>query len=264
MTDYEREMDVGKQGNLVDMLAAIDIRRSRRSYKPTALNSADVEAFQSLISDINEHEDLNIQLVVDDGKAFEGFKASYGMFSGVRNYIALVGKIGDFINQEKLGYFGEKLVLEATLRGLGTCWVAGTFDRGATPIEWALDETIVAVITVGEIDTELTRKEKILKRLFNRGSKSIEQMTVSDEPLPEWFLSGMQAVQRAPSAVNKQPVKFRYSNDVVTAFVEKDDVGRPPLDLGIAKLHFEIGAGGGSWVFGNYESFAPRKLIKHG
>ena len=69
----------------------------------------------------------------------------------------------------------------------------------------------------------------------------------SEGEVPEWFLEGMRAVQRAPSAVNAQPVMFTYHKGIVSAYVTKERYGYERLDLGIAKLHFEIGAGGGVW-----------------
>jgi hypothetical protein len=80
-------------------------------------------------------------------------------------------------------------------------------------------------------------------------------MYTSDAPVPDWFLSGMQAVQKAPSAINRQPVMFSYKDGVVTASVEDIDGEGFAFDLGIAKLHFEIGAGGGAWEFGNGAEF---------
>ena len=46
-------------------------------------------------------------------------------------YAMLAAPVGP-LYEERLGYFGEKLVLAATQLRLGTCRVAGTFDRGAT------------------------------------------------------------------------------------------------------------------------------------
>lgn len=75
---------------------------------------------------MNEEANLNIQLVLDEPRAFTGFKARLVNFTNVRNYLALVGpecKELDGI----LGYYGEQLVLLAQSLGLNSCWVGGTF-----------------------------------------------------------------------------------------------------------------------------------------
>ena len=72
-------------------------------------------------------------------------------------------------------------------------------------------------------------------------------------PVPKWFINGLEAVKKAPSAVNRQPVKFIYKEGAVQAFVE-DSYKFDLVDLGIAKAHFSI-ATGGSFEIGNYGKF---------
>ncbi len=112
-------------------LEAIEKRVSRRTYLGEPIGEEDAAVFEEMIARFNEESGLQIQLVRDGSKAFEGFRRCYGMFSNVRSYFAMVGKYADLYLNEKIGYYGEKLVLEATKRGLGTCWVGGTFDRKA-------------------------------------------------------------------------------------------------------------------------------------
>lgn len=52
------------------------------------------KTLQKKIDECNKESGLYIQLVTDEPKAFDGFMAHYGKFSGVTNYIALVGKKG--------------------------------------------------------------------------------------------------------------------------------------------------------------------------
>jgi len=69
----------------------------------------------------------------------------------------------------------------------------------------------------------------------------------------------MRTVQKAPSAVNRQPVMFSYKDGKVTAGVKNyNDIGTV-LDLGIAKAHFELGVGNGKWEFGNHAEFAYKE-----
>ena len=54
--------------------------------------------------------------------------ASYGMFKGVRDCIAFVGRQEDGL-EEKIGYYGELIALEAQRAGLNSCWVALTYRK---------------------------------------------------------------------------------------------------------------------------------------
>jgi hypothetical protein len=66
---------------------------------------------------------------------------------------------------------------------------------------------------------------------------------------PKWFQDGVAAALLAPTAVNQQKFHFEYlgtnDNNIHRVKAEKSFslIGYTKIDLGIAKLHFEIGAG---------------------
>jgi len=237
---------------------AINVRCSRRTYLPKLIDYGDINKLRSLIDEYNQKACLNMQLVIDNGDAFNGLLKSYGMFKGVKNYIGMIENKNDAHSQEKLGYYGELIVLQATGMRLGTCWVAGTFDRKSCPFKLVEHESIACVITFGSVPSERTMKEKLIYSMTHRKTKTAEELYEADTPVPSWFKSGITAVQKAPSAVNRQPVTFTYKNDVVTASVKDIAISDMAIDLGIAKLHFELGAGGGVWGWGNGASLNRR------
>lgn len=234
---------------------AIDSRRSRRKYLTTPINNDIIEKLQSLAIEYSQKANIRIEFVLNDASAFNGLRKSYGMFSGVRNYAGLIADKDDFTSMERLGYYGEILTLHAVSMGLGTCWVGGSFDRKMCPFTLSGNEMIICTISVGNVNDQSSLKEKLIRSVTHRNTKTIEQMLVSDKPVPEWFMAGMRAVQKAPSAVNRQPVLFSFKDDKVTAGVKDyNDIGSV-LDLGIAKAHFELGVGRGTWDFGNNAEF---------
>jgi len=248
------------------LLEAIDLRRSRRKYRDTPIAPDIAERLQELARRYSEAGDIRIELVFEDGAAFDGLRRSYGMFSGVRSYAGLIAPKDDLAAAQRLGYYGELLMLHAVAMGLGACWVGGSFDRKRCPFALRGDETVVCVITLGYVPERLGGMERFLYGVTHRKSKSIEEMmqiisqasgTEHSEATcsPQAFLDGMQAVQKAPSAVNRQPVEFTYEDGKVTARVEKKDA-MTAVDLGIAKAHFALGAGQGTWEWGNGGAFA--------
>jgi hypothetical protein len=65
---------------------------------------------------------------------------------------------------------------------------------------------------------------------------------------PSWFKKGVEAALLAPTAVNQQKFSFKYvgmSNNRHQVRAKKgfSMIGYTRIDLGIAKYHFEIGAG---------------------
>lgn len=225
-------------------LKAIDERCSRRTYINKEIELEKVNLLQNRIKELNEMSGLNLQLQLNGPELFKGFSSSYGMLKGVQAYFALVGVKDDQDLLEKVGYFGEILTLEATALGLGTCWIGGTYDRKLCEklIDLNENEELVAIIAVGYTPVDKTLKEKMISTLSHRKTKTVEQMYSSTGSVPNEFIDGMKAVQKAPSALNKQPIKFHYANGVVTTSI-LNSLGYENIDLGIAKLHFEIGTG---------------------
>lgn len=222
-------------------LEASAIRISRRAYIPELLSAEKKAALQKLIDGICERSGLNIKLM-ENGEECFGLIKSYGMFSGVKSYFALAGKSDDPMLHEKVGYYGEELVLEATRLGLGTCWVAGSYDKTATGFELADDEELSCVISVGEIKANENLKEKFLSGVIKTKRKTPAQMSKNYDTAPDWFKKGMECVANAPSARNTQLIVFEYTSDGVVA----ENTGTwtsNKVDHGIALYHFELGSG---------------------
>lgn len=232
------------------MREAIRNRISRRTYEKKAFSSDEQMKMQNLIDKSNRASGLHIELLKDGGKAFNSFKKSYGLFSGVHTVILMKGNKNDKHLQEKVGYYGEDIILDLTDMNIGSCWVGGSFDK--TAFQMYEDESMVCVITIGYVPNQ-TAKEKIIRSVMSKKRKPIEKRIVSDTPLPEYIKLGLEAVRLAPSAVNSQKPKFRYDGNILTAEVS-NDYAMDLVDLGIAKRHFEIEAGG-HFDFGNGAAF---------
>jgi nitroreductase len=236
------------------LLEAVDIRRSRRKYLPGPIDARTKAALAALAAEYGEKSGARVELAFGEPAAFDGLRKTYGLLTGVRNYAGLIARKGDSEAIERLGYYGELLMLHAVALGLGTCWVGGSFDRACCPFTLTDCDEIVCTITLGVTKEKNSLRESFIYGATHRKTKTIEQMMSADSPAPEWFLAGMQAVQKAPSAVNRQPVAFSWKGGVVTAGLASVS-DSSLLDLGIAKLHFELGAGRGKWAWGNNAAF---------
>lgn len=225
---------------LQDYKSAIMARISRRSYLDTEVAPATLAVLQEKIAEINAESGLSIAWLENGVTAMAGGK-SYGLFRGVRALLLLKGSATISHLHEKIGYYGEQLILEATILGLGTCWVGGTFD--ATALRVPMGETLVCVVPVGNVCQDNSFKEKFIRHMMHRKSKSIEQLLHSDEPVSEELRDAMELVQRAPTARNMQKVTFAQKNGEITAHVPNNSPF-DLVDLGICKLHLECGLGG--------------------
>ena len=233
----------------MDLKRAIMERVSRRAYLDTPIEQLALEKLDAAVWECNRAGEIKIKMVLDDPAPFTA-KSTYGMFSGAKNYFAMIMKIGDPNGEEKIGYYGESIVLLATALGLGTCWVAGTYDKSACNVKLEDDEMLRCVIVFGNVKDSETIKEKAIAKTVKRNSKEMKDVLLSDAIVPNWAVDGVRYAMRAPSAQNRQPVKFVCTEESVMAKVDETH-SNDLIDLGIAKLHFELGAGGGTWEFGN-------------
>lgn len=214
----------------MNLTEAMKERHSVRQYEDRPLERSAVSALQDEIKACNKESGLHIQLVTNEPKAFAGFMAHYGKFSGVTDYIAMIGKKGPDL-EEKCGYYGERLVLKAQQLGLNTCWAAMTYSKIKTAFTVGSGEKLCIVISLGYGKTQgVPHKSKMLKEIAK-----------ADTALPGWFKSGAEAALLAPTAMNQQKFLFTLNGKKVSA---KAGFGfYTKIDLGIAKYHFELGAG---------------------
>jgi len=220
------------------LLEAIQARHSVRYYKQQPLSDDDARALQEKIDKVNRERRLHIQLIRNEPKAFLGPFARYGKFRGVTDYLVMAGVKAEDLD-ERIGYYGEQLVLFAQTIGLNTCWVGLSYTK--IPGTYVLNEgeVIQAYIAIGYGETQgVTHK-----------IKRIDQVSNVTDLTPGWFRHGVEAALLAPTAINQQKFSFEYlpaADGKPAQVVAKRHfslVGYTQMDLGIAKYHFEVGAG---------------------
>lgn len=213
----------------MEILEIMRQRHSVRQYSEQPIEQEKRSLLDALVEEINQETGMHIQIIYDEPECFDSFLAHYGKFTGVRNYIALVGKKSAKLD-ETLGYYGEKLVLKAQELGLNTCWVALSHGKSKAVVNKG--EKQLCLISLGYGTTQgVEHKNKPLHEVCNYS-----------EQLPDWFLAGINAALLAPTAINQQKFRFELQPDgnvkasCGSGFYTK-------LDLGIAKYHFETVSG---------------------
>ena len=222
----------------MDLLQAIKERHSVRKYIDRPIEAEKVAAIRQFIDECNRESGLHLQLVTEEPLAFSTGLFSYGKFTGVKNYIALVApKQGDY--REAIGYQGEKIVLFMQTLGLSTCWVGLTFKNIKDAYVLNPGEELKFVIACGygeDGGVQHPQKKPITHYYSDKRGSS--------DPLPDWFIRGMEAALLAPTAVNQQKFLFTLlPNSRVKAKAKFDFIGYSHYDLGIVKYHFEVAAG---------------------
>ena len=141
---------------------------------------------------------------------------------------------------------GEAFVLEAAAMGLGTCWVSGSFRRGAVDIRLRDGERVLAVTPLGvpARDQMPPRRRKSLARICLN----------PPDNWPLWAYQAAEAARQAPSALNRQPWSFSYGQRTLRLLGGRAD----SLDMGIAMLHMMTAVAGirHHWEWGQQKCVA--------
>ena len=220
------------------LLEAIQARHSVRKYKDEPIPDDILAILRNKVWEVNKKAGLHVQLVTGEPKAFSGL-ICYGTFSSVTNYFVMAGKKGEDLD-EKIGYYGEQLVLLAQTLGLNTCWAGVSYSKIPGTYELDDGEKIGCYIALGYGQT-LGSGHKV---------KDVREISNASDLTPKWFRKGVDAALLAPTAVNQQKFFIEYlghkdfsKHPLVSAKPTFSMIGYTKMDLGIVKYHFEIGAG---------------------
>lgn len=211
------------------ILEAMQARHAVRSYKDKKIEESVIKELQEEINRCNQEGNLSIQLICNDTNLFKGFIANCVGFRGVSNYIALVGKSNENL-EEKAGYYGQRIALKAQQLGLNTCWAASTYKNQKCKASIGKNEKLVCVMAIGYGATQGVPHK----------SKTIAQLCRAENDMPDWFRNGMKAAALAPTAQNKQDFLIVLNQEKVQFEVKESKYSK--IDLGIIRYHFETGA----------------------
>ena len=233
---------------------AVEKRISCRAYRDEPLPEEILRQLEEKAAALREASGL--RFVPVRGKP--AVKLAAAMFSGRVDFCAALIGPDDPLSAEKLGYYGQELVLYATRLGLGTCWVAGTYDRKSVDVSLAPGEKLWDVIPIGWPVEKTPKKQILIRAAIRRKSRKPESFVESETPfgdLPLWIQKGAEAISLGPSAVNQQPVNILWRDGCARAKLCRHGHGLEYNDLGIAKKQFEVGAAScgvrGTWEFGD-------------
>lgn len=211
-------------------MEAIRERHSVRSYQNRKIEAEKAAQLNELIARCNQEGNLNLQLLEDAGGTFSRMLSKFMGLGSAPSVIACIGPDDDTLD-ERIGYYGQKIVLFAQTLGLNTCW-AGTFSEKNTPANRTPGDRLPIVIAIGYgVNSGRTRKSKTADDVVADGMNG----------KPEWFRRGVEAALLAPTAINQQKFEIALKNDGSVEITDKGGV-LSRIDKGIVTYNFEVGA----------------------
>ena len=240
----------------------IEKRRSRRRFDLKPLETEDLSQMASVCADFRPYHNARSVVVTESlDKVFKGAIGPYGKIKGAPAFIAFIGNMDSPNVWEQVGYTGEGIILEAEALNLATCWVAGFFRPKvvASLTEIGKRERVLTVTPIGYAAKRHSLEESVMTGFgltHRRRPLSGLVSGLQESEWPRWVKLALEAARLAPSAVNRQPWRFKVEPDSVTVSV--NTIGREyglskRLCCGIAMLHIEVAAltcgVRGSWEF---------------
>ena len=241
----------------MDICEAIERRISCRAFADRQIEQEKLSLLQSRIDEVNRDAGLNLQLYSPRGEGQTAIDLQANVFAGTcYHYIACVAPNTDE-GREKVGYYGEKLVLLATQMDLATCWIGTNYNERTFRMQAGRGEALACVILLGYPMLRTPTRQWLVRASFRQRDSEPEAHIKSDtRQVPDWFMDGVRCMQIGPSGVNLQPVTFCWKKGEVSAYMPKRMIPIQDVDLGIGKLHFELGSRKkGSWQWGQHGVF---------
>lgn len=210
-------------------MEAVRARHSVRNYQDKRIDRELIDKLEAQIAKLNEKGNIHLQFIEDAASTFNKlFNRASGLGSAP-SVIACIGPDDDTLD-ERIGYYGQKLVIYAQQLGLNTCWV-GTFNRKKIPVVIEDGQKLVIAIAIG-YGANQGKQSK---------SKTADEIVIDlADDAPDWFKAGVEAALLAPTAINQQKFEIIYTR---SGDVEFKDLGGvlSRIDIGIVKCNFEIG-----------------------
>lgn len=234
--------------------AALELRISSRRYDGAAIAPALLDGLERTCHNLNVPEGSARAVLIREAppEVFTGLIGSYGRVEGAPSAVAFVGPEDAAY---EIGYVGESVILDAAAAGLGTCWIAASFDaeRAGQLADLSGHEKVHAITSLGHAPETVGFSERLMRAsLRARHRLPLDTIAPGNEKWAGWAREAAAAVRLAPSGANKQPWRLHMDGEALVMTATAKTYWTAPIDLGIAMLHAEIGAAhagvGGTWT----------------
>jgi nitroreductase len=244
----------------MDILEAISRRMSIRTYEPGPASMEELEAIRLAGERAEALTQVEMRFFLRSheqmGREVTGVIGNYGKYILAPHYIVLASKEGEGYLTDA-GFRFEQMVLEATRKGLGTCWVGLMFKEASLRSNLGLDNSwrVMVLTPIGGVGEQSfvsrslramagSSTRKPLEELFfwQRFGTSLPLNVLADERMARV----LEAARRAPSWMNKQPWRFILTDKEILVYKKKHQEREGKdyhlLDCGIAMANLHLAA----------------------
>lgn len=239
----------------IQVIKSIKARHSVRTYQDKALEPGVRDTLQGYMDRLENPFGMPVKkYMIDKRLASEGEKlGTYGIIKGASTFLGVSVPDTDLAHVAA-GYEFENLILEATALGLGTVWLAATFNREgfASAMGIPKDELFPAVSPVGYPAAKRSMTESLMRTAMRSSTRkewtTLFYLNNFQTPLTQDdagdYAEPLEMLRLAPSDKNTQPWRVLKTGHVFHFYVTyKSGISRGEeiikrVDAGIALSHF--------------------------
>lgn len=239
----------------IPVVDTIQKRHSVRTYENQPLLPRDRDTLLECMKQMDNPFGVPVHTYIIDKTLSAGGEklGTYGIIKGASTFL------GISIPDTKLaplaaGYQFETLILFATHMGLGTVWLAATFDRDSfsSAMEIPKHELFLAISPVGYPAAKRSLTETLMRSTMKFSSRKewkelfyqADFHTPLTQELAGAYAQPLEMVRLAPSAKNAQPWRVRKEGNAYHFYahykpgLSKGEETIKQVDVGIALSHF--------------------------
>lgn len=230
-------------------------RHSVRTYASQALSSDDRKLLSRYMERLDNPFGVPVTMhIIDKALNASGEKlGTYGIIKGATTFLGV--SVPD-VKYAPLaaGYTFENLILCATHMGLGTVWLAATFNRDAFSSAMDIPPAALfpAISPVGYPAAKPSITESLMRSAMKSSARKewnalffqADFVTPLTLEAASAYASALEMVRLAPSAKNAQPWRVRKDGNIYHFYVtyppklSRAEILIKQVDLGIAISHF--------------------------
>lgn len=239
----------------IPVAEAIQKRRSVRTYEKRPLLPQDRAALVDCMNQLDNPFGVPVKkYITDKTLRADGEKlGTYGVIKGASTFLGVSIPDTD-LAPLAAGYEFEHLILYATSLGLGTVWLAATFNRDsfAAAMKIPEDELFPAISPVGYPAAKRSLTETLMRSAMHSSARNEwhslfyqeDFRTPLTKPQAGAYAQPLEMVRLAPSAKNAQPWRVRKAGNLYHFYasypqgLSKGEEVIKRVDMGIALSHF--------------------------
>jgi nitroreductase len=233
-----------------NLIKAIETRRSCRQFQPERLDEEHLLKISQFIDEINAPFPHNIRFTIHETLS----KESILHFKEPPQFIAFHSPTDDVIDQAKLGFLGELVILYCESIGVNTCWMGHYKKKQVNTIvnpQGNPGDYIFCISPLGHASKECDWVTKLSQWSFSPKRKPasdfLQQESLKD--YPEQISRALELARYAPSAMNTQKWYHKVANSKDGYLIEHS---KPEgyqhfkwrhydIDVGAAAAHIWLG-----------------------